>query len=109
MAHQGKPLGSWFPKRAVISLQSLRDWFLFFLKKKNHDFLENTHFHALRCPADMASALKKTKKPHMTQMNTDYHDDFIMKEIFAFFASLREIINFFQWTQSCTIFPRTRK
>jgi hypothetical protein len=30
MAHQGKPLGSWFPKRAVISLQALRDWFLFF-------------------------------------------------------------------------------
>jgi len=34
----------------------------------------------------------------MTQMNTDYHDDLIMKEIFAFFASLREIIEFFQWT-----------
>jgi hypothetical protein len=42
-------------------------------------------------------------------MNTDYHDDLIMKKIFAFFASLREIIEFFQWTQSCTIFPRTRK
>ena len=35
----------------------------------------------------------------MTQMNTDYHDDLIMKKIFAFFASLREIIEFFQWTQ----------
>jgi len=36
----------------------------------------------------------------MTQMNTDYHDDLIiMKKIFAFFASLREIIYFFQWTQ----------
>ena len=34
----------------------------------------------------------------MTQMNTDYHDDLIMKKIFAFFASLREIIEFFQWT-----------
>ena len=29
-------------------------------------------------------------------MNTDYHDDLIMKKIFAFLASLREIIEFFQ-------------
>ena len=35
----------------------------------------------------------------MTQMTTDYHDDLVMKKIFAFFASLREIIEFFQWTQ----------
>ena len=34
----------------------------------------------------------------MTQMNTDYHDDLIMKKNFAFFASLREIIKFFQCT-----------
>ena len=31
-------------------------------------------------------------------MNTDYHEDLTMKKIFAFFASLREIIEFFQWT-----------
>jgi len=34
----------------------------------------------------------------MTQMNTYYHEDLTMKKIFAFFASLREIIEFFQWT-----------
>jgi hypothetical protein len=41
---KAKPLGSWFPKRAVISLQALRDWFLFFFLKTNQDFLENTTF-----------------------------------------------------------------
>ena len=34
----------------------------------------------------------------MTHKNTDYHDDLILKKIFALFASLREIIEFFQWT-----------
>ena len=42
----------------------------------------------------------------MTQMNTDYHDDLIMKKIFAFFASLREIIEFFQWTHLSYSFLR---
>ena len=57
-------------------------------------FLKIPHFHALRCPADMTSALKK----HETTDDTDYHNELTMKKIYAFFASLREIIEFFQWT-----------
>jgi hypothetical protein len=33
---KAKPLGSWFPKRAVISLQALRGWFLFVFLETNH-------------------------------------------------------------------------
>jgi len=42
----------------------------------------------------MAFALKN----HETTDDTDYHNELTMKKIFAFFASLREIIEFFQWT-----------
>jgi len=42
----------------------------------------------------------------MTQMNTDFHDDSTMKKILAFFASLREINEIFQWTR-CMRFRET--
>ena len=61
MAHQGKTL------RVLVS-KARSDFFTipkglvsFFLKKRIMTFLKIPHFHALRCPADMTSALKKHK------------------------------------------------
>jgi hypothetical protein len=61
MTHQGKTLRVLVSKARSDFFKIPKGLVSFFLKKRIMTFLKIQHFHALRCSADMTSALKKHK------------------------------------------------